>query len=75
MKRTVWLTIVIVLVALATLSPRTVAFARGEDSDNGCPPRAQQGIEHASALALEITTPINPPANANAWAKTNPGNK
>ncbi|MBI2864559.1 MAG: hypothetical protein HYX94_08360 [Chloroflexi bacterium] len=75
MKRSLFRVLVIALVAAAAFIPQAVAFARAEDSDNGCPPRSTQGVANASASAITVTTPINPPAASQAWAATNPGNK
>ncbi len=75
MKRSFFRFVVIALVALGAMLPQAIAFARAEDSDNGCPPRSTEGFANASANAIAITAPINPPAPGQAWAATNPGKK
>ncbi len=75
MKQSLYRILLIALVALAAIVPQAIAFARAEDSDNGCPPRSTEGFANASANAIAITAPNNPPAASQAWIATNPGKK
>jgi len=70
MKKYLILTALVFAVVVSLLAPQAV-YARGEDSDNSCPPLAAVARENLKRLIPEIweeiLIPVNPPAAPQAW--------